>query len=635
MKSTRFFTALALSGFLLAGALFVGKGAEQKVRSAKAATDIGEIEIKEVRNAISTDLALYLLPTKNYDLPDSWDYGYAGVGEEDGVFLNGVKQVGAVLKYANTGSAYITFYYGLPRAAVEGDVLEFKGTFESVASGYSFIMNYATQRFAETWVHALEDYDIVSLKDANMPDLGSDFVSPNNNTDAKFGGEAAYVTDSAGLPKQKGFFGLTNSTGSYAFQFYYEKASGNNGWFNVLIGASGTLYSQGHFIDFGFLDDSDITGRAQIHEYVGSGTNWGKNLVQESNSFYLNWNAGQKNLLEIGVIKVRDFEDLHFVFFKCNGALKFGEYWELEDGGMTTKVCMVNATGTTVSVTNSIEPIGARVTSATYIEKDRQLYFSTPSDVCPAFVSWSDYFMPVQPGNLTYNGDSIGYSNWNYFKKTGSTQFFLELGGDLGITPVAGDVLYVGGMFKAARLVNGVKTLFEVNFAETYLQYFGGEKWSVINPSYEAADFSKDLLKMTLPVCSTSSSGNHDALEEIWAILADEEHYGSLALDQKDALIDGVADPSIEVPTSAEEIEDMLPEEAIGAALYRYDYCTAKYKLDSFIEDRPEVPNLFSNYNDELIDNNSNNTIMILVIVASLALLSSFGLIVFKKKRAK
>ena len=167
MKIKNIIQAVALPALLMAGAAAF-LGAEQKASEAKA-TDVGEIAISEVRNAISNATTLYLLPTQNYALPDSWDYAYVGADEEDGIFINGTKYNGGALKYASTGSAYITFYVGLPAAAVEGDVIEFKGDFVSAAAGCSFTLNYTAQRFAETWVHGLEDFDTLSLADANMP----------------------------------------------------------------------------------------------------------------------------------------------------------------------------------------------------------------------------------------------------------------------------------------------------------------------------------------------------------------------------------------------------------------------------------------------------------------------------------
>ena len=626
MKFKKFFTAFALTGFLMAGAL-VSLGAAKEAKAAKAES-IGEVTISEVRNAISSSTAMYLLPTKNYELPDSWDNPYVGAGEEDGVFLNGTKIEGAALKYAGTGSAFITFYYGLPRAAVEGDVVEFKGTFTCESIGKSFTMSYAASRFAETWVHALEDYDVVSLKDANMPD----FENVALNTDDSFGGQGAYVTDPAGLPKQKGFFGLTNNTGSYAFQFYYQKSQTGTGWFDVIIGASGTLYSTGHFIDYGMLDAWAETGHAQIHEYLGSGDNWAKNLVQETGAIALGWNVGEKNLIEVGLIKVRNSE-LHYVFIKVNGALKWGGYWELEEGGMTTKVCLLYG-GTDAKVTNSIEPEATKLSAGTYVPEAKQLYVNMDKDICPEVHNWADYFMPVVPENFKLNGTSVGYSNWNYFKKTGAKQMFLALG-DIGVTPVEGDVLYFGGLFKAARTVNGVKTLFKVNFEETYLQYLGGDAWTVINPNYEAADFSKDLLKMTLSICTGVAGDNHDALAEVWAVLADASHYGALALDEKDVLSEAVADKEIVVPTTAEGVDEMNADDAVAAAMYRYDYCTSKYNLSSFIDDRPKVPNTSSNYYGEISSTESNSAFLIIAIVASAATISLLGVLIIKKRKQR
>ena len=631
MKVNKFLTTVALSSLLIAGALFVGQSAKgQEVKRAKATTDIGTITVSEVRNAISNATTLYLLPTQNYGLPDSWDYGYTGVGEEDGMFINGVKCAGGVLKYAGTGSAYITFYVGLPSAAVEGDLIEFKGTFSSAASGYSFTMDFATERFGETWVNDLEDYDVVSLADANMPDFSSGAAI---NTD-DMGSDYNYVTDPAGLPKQKGFLGLTNNTGSYAFQFNYRKTATGTGWFHVLIGGQGPLWKTGHFIDFGFLDSWADTGHAQIKEMKGNGNNWAADELHATGAIALGWNVGETNLLEMGLIKSKGSSQ-YYVFFKVNGALKFGEYWTLdsEADGMTTKVTLQYA-GTDATVSNSITPESTKVVSAgTWVSDSNQLYFNLEKDSCPAVNNWTDYFMSVDGTGLKLNGSAIGVSNWNYFKKTGSTQFFLALG-DLGITPVAGDVLYVGGMFKTARTVNGVKVLFKTNFAATYFE-FTGSSWMVFNPDYSIADFSIDLLKVTLPICSAKDDGNHDALASAWATLSGSSYYGKLTLDQKTALGAAIADPSVVVPSTAEEIEDMLPEEAVGAAMYRYDCCTGKYNLTNFISGRS------ISYNHSiliLISKDMSNKlpqILAIVISATLIIGAAGSYFIFKKKKEK
>lgn len=624
MKFKKFFTAFALSSLVVAGALFASQSAGGKADLAKAETDVGEVSIGEVRNAISTSSALYLLPTQNYDLPDSWDYAYIAVGEEDGIFINGEKYNGS-LKYAGTGSAFITFYFGMPRAAVEGDVVEFKGSFASSASGYSFSINYGAQRFAETWVHALEDYDVVSLKDANMPDFSNQAI----NTD-DMGGEYSYTTDAAALPMRKGYLGLTNDTGSYAFQFNHKKTATGTGWAHVLIGGQGPLWRTGHFIDFGFLDAWANTGHAQIKEMRGNGDNWSAEELHATGAIALGWNVGETNLLEMGLIKVKG-SGQHLIFFKVNGALKFSEYWTLQEGGMTTKVTIQYA-GTDATFSNSIEPFSVKLTAGTYVPAAKQLYFNASVDFCPAINNWSDYFKSVDGQGLKLNGVAVGATNWNYFKKTGATQMFLALG-DIGVSPVAGDVLYVGGMFKAAKSVNGVSILFKANFADSYFQ-FDGEAWHEINPNYEAGDFAKELLLMTMGICTGGNENNHDALVLVWATLAGNDHYGMLAMSEKDVLKAAEADKDIVVPSTSEGIEGMIPEDAIGAAMYRYDYCTAKYSLNSFIEGRPEVPNQSSYYNTISANENSNTIIIVVVALSALAF-SLLTVLVIKKRKQR
>lgn len=618
MKLKNFLTAFALSSLLLAGGLFVGKSvAEKKVEQAKATTDIGEVTVSEVRNAISTPSALYLLPTQNYELPDTWDYHYTAVGEEDGIFINGVKYNGS-LAYAGTGSAYITFYCGLPAAASEGDVVEFKGSFASVASGYSFTLNFAAQRFASTWVLALEDYDVVSLADANLPNLSSGSAIETT------GEEYNHTGDAAALPMRKGYFGVTNSTISYAFQFNYQKSATGTGWFHVLIGANGTLWSSGHFLDFGFLDNWADTGHAQIKEMRGTGNNWAAETIKETGAIALGWEVGQVNLLEMGSIQVKGSSQ-RFIFFKVNNVLKFGEYWTLADGGMTTKVCLQYG-GTDATVTNSVELVGREKLHTSNGEMDG-LY--TYSNICPGFESWGDYMKSVDGQGLKLNGVAFGSSQWNYFKKTGSCNFFINLT-DAGVASVSsGDILYFGGIFKATKVINGVEVLFKIIFADSYFQY-DGTLWHEINPNYEAGDFAKDLLKMTLSICTGEGGNNHDDLETIWTILSGINYYGSLTIDEKD-LLKGAADSSIVVPATTDAIDDMDPEDALGAALYRYDYCTAKYSLTPFIQDRV-ISVSFSGV-QTMFANNNNSLTMLLVIASSVALMTIGGLFILSKRK--
>lgn len=608
MKFKKIFPIVICSALLVgAGAAFAFDGVRSKQASkVNADTDVGEIEIAEVRNTISTSSVIYLLPTADYGLPDSWDNHYVAVGEEDGIFINGVKQNGASLVYAGTGSAHITLYYGLPAAASEGDTIEFKGSF--ACTGYSFSVNYATQRFAETWVHALEDYDTVSLADANMPNFSGAAIETS-------GADYAYVTDRADITKQKGFFGLTNDTGSYAFQFNYRKTATGTGWFRVLIGASGTLWSTGHFIDYGFLDAWADTGHAQIAEMRGSGDNWTRDVIQETGAIALGWNVGETNLLEMGLIKVKGSAQ-RYIFFKVNGTLKFGEYWTLDStaGGMTTKVTMQYA-GTDAIVSNSIDVVG---TERLHTADGTTTGLYTINNICPAVSNWSDYFMPVVNEGLTKNGVSFRSTSYNCFKKTGSANFYLDLPGAGYGELNENDVLYLGGIFKAAREVDGVLTLFKAVFADSYFEY-DGTAWHELDPNYLASDFAKDLLKLTLTICTGEGGDNGETLAAIWITLSSANYYGKLSNSEKADLAIEAGDSTVVVPTTSAGVDEMSDGEALGAALYRYDYCTLKYSLTNFINGR--VPALAST--EMRIVNNTTNVNVIILITTSIALVSA------------
>ena len=633
MKFKKFFPIFMCSLLVAGGSLLaIQSVSHQAFKEARADTDVGEIAMGEVRNAISNASTIYLLPTENYGLPDSWDYAYTGVGEEDGIFINGVKQAGASLKYAGTGSAFITFYYGLPSAANEGDLVEFKGKFASATSGYSFTMNYSTSRFAETWVHALEDYDVVSFADANLPNFENVAIETS-------GAEYAHTGDPAGLPKVKGYFGVTNDTGSYAFQFNHKKTTTGTGWAHVLVGGSGTLWSTGHFIDFGFLDAwGDNTGHAQIKEMQGNGNNWAADTLKETGAIALNWNVGETNLLEMGSIKLKA-SDQRFIFFKVNGTLKFGEYWTLNSGAgaMTTRVT-IQYGGDDATFSNSIEPASTTLSAGTYVPGAKQLYLNMAADVCPAVNNWDYYFKSADQNGLKYNGENIGNSNWNYFKKTGAQTMFLALG-DIGITPVTGDILYVGGIFKALRTIAVGENnravdpdnpiLYKVNFADSYFQ-FDGEAWRAVDPAYTAYGFARDLLKQTLAVCSISNDGNGAALADVWADLK-ANYYSKLLKAQQDILGEYVADGDVPAPASNSEIDAMDDYDALGAALYRYERLTVKYSLTEFIAGRTLAPatNQLSTINDA----NSNMVVIIMMISITTVLFIASGLYLNKRKQ--
>ena len=77
----------------------------------------------------------------------------------------------------------------------------------------------------------------------------------------------------------------------------------------------------------------------------------------------------------------------------------------------------------------------------------------------------------------------------------------------------------------------------------------------------------------------------------------------------------------------------MLPEDAVGAALYRYDYCTAKYSLTGFINGRSEAPSQSSNFNT--ISNSESSNIIVVVAIFSVLSFSLLTVLVIKKRKER
>ena len=611
MKLKNFIKISALPALLMASAVAFAIAKPQKAKSAFA-TDYGSISITGIDNVGDTN-DIYLVPGTN-DIPNSWSIAYNHVGEDSGVFLNGVKESGAIKKADNW------IYFHPSRNAQEGDVVEFKGTFSSGSD--SFTLDYTVMRFGGIWVKELEDFDVLSLKDANMPD----FENGNINTEDT-GGYGYIGYDESGYakkfaPKQKGLFGLTNETGSYAFQFNFEANGKLTSWFTVRIGASGG-WTTGHYLKFNFTNIWADTGCVVVSENEGDG-----DYASHKQEVVTDISDGQR-LLKMGAIKVKGTANQYYVFFVNNGATSFGKYWDLATGTMSTKVG-IYAPDTNISVTNAVNPAETKVRLSSDSTASA-LYFNTTSDILPFVHTWGEHFIPQDSTSFTYNGVDASNDKANYFKKVGATNNALFLGfGDAGITPVKGDTFHLGGVFKVARYAasDNVTVLYKIVIQDCDFE-FDGTKWAAGNPSYEAGDFAKDLLKLTRPVCSAASDGNGSALGSIWATLNDEDHYQALFMAEKELIKDGSPDASVVVPNTDTGIEEMLPEDAIGAALYRYDYCCAKYSLTNFI-DRTLTVSFGSNLlNPVTVE--SNNTFIIIVII-SIVSISTLGLLVCKRK---
>ena len=158
----------------------------------------------------------------------------------------------------------------------------------------------------------------------------------------------------------------------------------------------------------------------------------------------------------------------------------------------------------------------------------------------------------------------------------------------------------------------------------------------VPDDTYSVADFARDLLKMTLGVCT---GGNHDnttnksALVAIWGQLAGASYYGKLTDAKKATLSGETADPSIVVPSTEADINSMSDANAIAAALYRYDYCTAKYNLTAFITGRTlsvSFSNKFALFGQNIAD---SDTTLIVIISSVLGVAAVGGYFFLRRKK--
>ena len=134
---------------------------------------------------------------------------------------------------------------------------------------------------------------------------------------------------------------------------------------------------------------------------------------------------------------------------------------------------------------------------------------------------------------------------------------------------------------------------------------------------YTAEDFAQDLLDQTDAICEDYDgvTNNKTALEAVWSNLASNDKYPSLPSAEKTILAEAERDESGTV---------------VEQAMARYDYLTGKYSLNNFINGR--TPVVFSNSN--ILFKTSNNT-MLIVVVASIATVSSIGLCILIIKKRK
>ena len=143
---------------------------------------------------------------------------------------------------------------------------------------------------------------------------------------------------------------------------------------------------------------------------------------------------------------------------------------------------------------------------------------------------------------------------------------------------------------------------------------FTKQSWSSVveaTAGYTAENFAQDLLDKTDVVCKEYDGvkDNKEALASVWLAL------------QENVLSD-------------EEIERFNDENNdFDAARARYDYLVGKYGLTDFLGRNPAPIPGGAYYKDGITDN--NNTMIIVISIATVSALGFTLLLVFKKKKQK
>ena len=622
MKIKNIMKVAALPALLLASAVAFATAKPQRASEAKADTDLGNVALDfddGPNNGTNVfhgnqyngdNLAGIYLKAADNGVSGDWDFILNPVGGTGGLLVNGVDQGNVnLIKHSNTG-------YYLPitlTPAQAGAVITLQGEWSGTWKATTYNLTLSPS-FELMWDGLSVEYihEKFSLMDCGIADYSGvafDTESANNAT---------------GLYNNA--FGLPNSNDSFALQFYFEASSRVDCTMAIRIG--GTSWGSGHVMHFWLNTGWGPAGQIGVRESIND-------AIYNSHTMECQADITTSGpyLLELGVVKIPSSVN-YSVYFKVNGVQFLRGSWELDNSVARTTRVGFSYGQTNVSISNSIDANKVGTNKLIYINTvNNALYFYHENDVEPN-AGW-EVMAPLGEDNVTLNGTSIiaGHAN-NYFKKTGIRDYYFGLGPELGISTLNdGDLLKIGGTFKLVHTVSeGVYSVYKIALANAYFEY-NGTTWVAVDPDYEAVDFAKDLLKLTLPVCSAADEGNHDALAAIWSELAGAGHYGRLMSSEVDTLIATTADKTIEVPNTTAGIDAMNPEDALAAAMYRYDFCTAKYSLSAFIVGR--VSSLATSGRVALPNNTHNNTLVIVIIVTATSSLCLAGLILFRKRKAR
>ena len=231
-------------------------------------------------------------------------------------------------------------------------------------------------------------------------------------------------------------------------------------------------------------------------------------------------------------------------------------------------------------------------------------------------------------GNTTAGTTATSGSNNSVYVTVGGTNVLLYIKSAQATSEVASKFV-VGNTIT----VEGFTTYYN-NSGATFEVLF--EAVVEAEENYHAADFARDLLKLTRATCAASDEGNGATLTGIWTTLAGADYWLKVqAAGESSTLVGGTPDYEIEVPNTEAGISEMTDANAIAAALARYDWCTSKYKLTNFMN--RTLTRSFTNH--ALLFNTfvgeNTNTVAIIVIISMVSVTAIGGYFFLRRRKEK
>ncbi len=465
MIKIRKFIPFLVCTFLVAGGSVAALNGKKKAlaEEAQAATDVGAISLTFDHASSNPGTGFYLNAAAENDLPynGDWSVAYFPVNNEGALFFDGVDNGYAVLKKLSTTQYYLSLADS-GHALTDSDIdvlLTLTGSWRSESGDYTFSISPSFQKFwgGKAWVDYfdIEDYDVVSLMDAGM----SDYLGTAIDTEAGYWKDNLYFN---GFP-------ITNNTGSFAFRFGWEALSNTSGTLSIRVGSS-TSWGAGHTLRFQADNTWGPKGVIVLNECIDDVKQQGTGDIE------VDLQTGAEHTLEFGIAKIKNSGDYN-AFVRYDGFLMKSLRWTLDSTPLTTRVG-VYYDGSSINFTNkTTQEFGTERIHFDHQDSVAAIGLKTDYDLDPTFNSWTEHGRAYVENNISYNGVAKAYTGNNYFKKNGTVDFYLDMGG-FGITPAKGDILTIGGSFKFVHEISeGVYKLIKISFAKSAMR-FDGSVWA-------------------------------------------------------------------------------------------------------------------------------------------------------------